>query len=204
VGAFIAYTKNDVIYPNVYAGNVKVGNMTLDEASLKLEENFKNEQYLKFRYNDNEFEIYAKDIDLTFNYAQTSNNALNKGKSDNFILKISGALKNTFFKSNIPLSITLSENKLFRQLAKTIPDAIDKSFYTSAKIEGETIAITNGKGGMGVDIKKLSENIKDNLSKVALCACFLIELSNRASSNSSGKSSPCAKSTMTTSSSSNA
>ena len=164
-GTFIVYTKNDVIYPNVYIGNVKVGNMTLDEASLKLEENFKNEQYLKFKYNDNEFEIYGKDIDITYNYAETSNNALKKGKSDNFIAKISGALTNTFFKTNIPLNITLSENKLFRQLAKTIPDAIDKSFYTSAKIEGETIAITNGKGGMGVDIKKLSENIKQNISK---------------------------------------
>ena len=163
ISTTIAYTKENVIHSNIYIAGVKVGGMNTKDAALKLEQNFNNDISLKFKYNDKEFEIYGQDIDLTYNYIESTLNAFNKGKSSNYFVKTFGAVKYTFFKHEVPLSVTLNSTKLFRQLAKSIPEAIDKTAYTSARLEGENIAITNGTGGMGVDIKKLSDRIIQSL-----------------------------------------
>ncbi|MBE7054033.1 MAG: hypothetical protein E7391_07155 [Ruminococcaceae bacterium] len=165
ISTTIAYTKENVIHSNIYIAGIKVGDMNAKDAALKLEENLNSDISLKFKYNDKEFEIYGKDIDLTYNYIDSAMNAFNKGKSANYFVKTFGAVKYTFFKHNVPVTVTLNSNKLFRQLAKTIPEAIDKTVYTSAYLEGENIAIKNGTGGMGVDIQKLSDQIVKSLGE---------------------------------------
>lgn len=166
LGATIAYTKEDVIYPNIYVGNVKLGNMTVEDAASALEENYVSDDIdLKFTYNDTEFEINGKDIFLTYNHFATAMNALEKGKSENIFAKISGAFTYTFAKHNLPIEVMFNEDKLFKMIAEKLPEDVDLALQTSVVIEGDSLAITNGSEGMGVDIQKLSAKIKESLGK---------------------------------------
>ena len=154
------------IHSNITIENIDVGKLTKKQATKKLEEKYKlNDFYITF---DNEqWLIKVKNIDLDYHIEEIVNEAFNYTRNISMMENIKRKSTLNFKEShNIKLKATYDEIKLSKELQTICQDinegAVDASFHLGSSGE---IKITKSKKGKRVDISRLKEDIYDMINK---------------------------------------
>lgn len=153
-------------YNNIYVNDICVGKKTTDEIKTELGKVYNPENIsVNFTYNQNDIVIKGMDFDLSYDIESTSDKAYNLGRSNNFVLRGFNAVKHTLFKTSLPVDLTFNTHKLYTILKQYITDVNDPLTDVSITLEGDKLALINGKEGNGIDIDKIEKEVKQLLSQ---------------------------------------
>lgn len=162
----------DKIYPGVMAGNLPLGNKTVEEATLLLssfEENIPNEVSLLSQ--DKEWRLSLAEVSFHLRARETANIAYRYGRSGNFIndlLTIVKAFKNG---AEIPFDYIIDEKVLVNNIAEIFTEvfsvAIDPKIEMTTNINSgkKMVSVIPGQEGRELDKDKTLLMIKERLGK---------------------------------------
>lgn len=154
------------IHSNITIENIDVGKLTKKQAIKKLEAKYPLKDFY-IAWENEKWEIKAKNIDLDYHIEERVNEAFNYTRNTSMLENIKRKGKLKLKKShNIRLKATYDEIKLSKEL-KVIcrainEDAVDASFRV--ELSGE-LKRTKSKKGKEVDLSRLKENIYDMINK---------------------------------------
>ncbi len=129
------------IMPNTYINGINIGNLTKEEAMVKLEEIYGDkvqDTYISLIYNDKIWDITPKDLELKYNIKEAIEEAYKISRSGNIIARYLDSINARFTDRYIALKISYNEKSIIEKI-DMIAEDIDKDFIDA------TIGIDEGK-----------------------------------------------------------
>lgn len=142
------------IYPNIYIGNIYLGNKSEQEAELLLSNKTQVPEKIKFKINNHPYEILTSEIDLSYDFKASVKRALNYPNK----------LKLIFKPVNLGLILKIDRNKLTESLLIISSKESVEAVKPSAKIINGQLLLDYGKNGTQIDIKEIENKILSNIS----------------------------------------
>ena len=159
---------NDKIANNTYIKDIDVSNLSKKEAREKLLKECKIET-ITLSYDNREWNIDPKDIDVNYDINKTIDNAYNVNRKNNILKNIINTLKFNFGEqNNITLVVDCDELKATSELEKISKDIDVKMENARLNVINNNIKITEEKAGIEVDIKATLSNLKKSLQEGAV------------------------------------
>ncbi|MBF8983560.1 VanW family protein [Lutibacter sp. B2] len=163
---FLFLVSNDNYHKGIIIQGVDVGGLSITEAQTKIQNNFKeklSDEKIRFKYADYNLEIEGREIDYSYDYKATLNEAYSLGRKGSYFERIDTILnlyKNPIYIEVIP---TYNEEKL-----DTIIDNIKKNIDKSPKDaeifkKGNAFIIKDEKIALVLNVEKSKSIIVDKL-----------------------------------------
>ena len=157
---------NDKIVKGVKIGNVDVSDLSMEEATNKVNTYYKEKTLsdINVEYEEMQEIINIEQLNPSIDIDKIVKEAMLIGKSGNIIKDNYQILFTLIFKNNLKYDVKLDEkeiNKKIEELNSKLPGALQKTNYY---IEDENLIIIKGKKGIEINkeefIKKINETIK--------------------------------------------
>ena len=157
---------NDKIVKGVKIGNVDVSDLSMEEATNKVNTYYKEKTLsdINVEYEEMQEIINIEQLNPSIDIDKIVKEAMLIGKSGNIIKDNYQILFTLVFKNNLKYDVKLDEkeiNKKIEELNSKLPGALQKTNYY---IENENLIIIKGKKGIEINkeefIKKINETIK--------------------------------------------
>ncbi len=157
---------NDKIIKGVKIGNVDVSDLSMEEATNKVNTYYKEKTLsdINIEYEEMQEIINIEQLNPSIDIDKIVKEAMLIGKSGNIIKDNYQILFTLVFKNNLKYDVKLDEkeiNKKIEELNSKLPGALQKTNYY---IENENLIIIKGKKGIEINkeefIKKINETIK--------------------------------------------
>lgn len=157
---------NDKIVKGVKIGNVDVSDLSMEEATNKVNTYYKEKTLsdINVEYEEMQEIINIEQLNPSIDIDKIVKEAMLIGKSGNIIKDNYQILFTLVFKNNLKYDVKLDEkeiNKKIEELNSKLPGALQKTNYY---IEDENLIIIKGKKGIEINkeefIKKINETIK--------------------------------------------
>ena len=157
---------NDKIIKGVKIGNVDVSDLSMEEATNKVNTYYKEKTLsdINVEYEEMQEIINIEQLNPSIDIDKIVKEAMLIGKSGNIIKDNYQILFTLVFKNNLKYDVKLDEkeiNKKIEELNSKLPGALQKTNYY---IEDENLIIIKGKKGIEINkeefIKKINETIK--------------------------------------------
>ena len=157
---------NDKIIKGVKIGNVDVSDLSMEEATNKVNTYYKEKTLsdINIEYEEMQEIINIEQLNPSIDIDKIVKEAMLIGKSGNIIKDNYQILFTLVFKNNLKYDVKLDEkeiNKKIEELNSKLPGALQKTNYY---IEDENLIIIKGKKGIEINkeefIKKINETIK--------------------------------------------
>ncbi|MBQ4629692.1 MAG: VanW family protein [Clostridia bacterium] len=164
-GVFAYYAINastDKIFDGVYVGEVHLGGLTESEATKLLAKKFPTgEINVRLRCEDKEFDIYGSQVDLKADYSSSAKAAAKLGKNGSIFKKISTMNKLKDNHRKVPLTFTCDTNMLGYAINENLQEMIVDVTQYSVEIGENSLIVTNGKDGKGVNVATVMTKISE-------------------------------------------
>lgn len=173
---FIGITYSQVIgskiAKNTYIGDICVGSLTKEEAEKLLEKEMKLET-IKLSYENKKWDINPSDIDISYDFNKTIENAYNLNRKDSVLNNLSKTIKTNFgSKNNVDIVVKYNKEKLQSKLEEIKKELDIEVKNASLNISGRNISIDDESKGIELDIdasiKKITEEIEKGIFKDSL------------------------------------
>lgn len=157
---------NDKIVKGVKIGNVDISDLSMEEATNKVNTYYKEKTLsdINVEYEEMQEIINIEQLNPSIDIDKIVKEAMLIGKSGNIIKDNYQILFTLVFKNNLKYDVKLDEkeiNKKIEELNSKLPGALQKTNYY---IEDENLIIIKGKKGIEINkeefIKKINETIK--------------------------------------------
>lgn len=157
---------NDKIIKGIKIGNVDVSDLSMEEATNKVNTYYKEKTLsdINIEYEEMQEIINIEQLNPSIDIDKIVKEAMLIGKSGNIIKDNYQILFTLVFKNNLKYDVKLDEkeiNKKIEELNSKLPGALQKTNYY---IENENLIIIKGKKGIEINkeefIKKINETIK--------------------------------------------
>ena len=158
----ISFYYYDKIYPGVRIAGISVENKTTSEATKLIKEKTSAPKNIVLKYEDRLFPISLSDIEFSYDYENTIQNAysLNRPGGKPNIINIADSY---FTKANIPLSFNISKALLNKHISIIADEIATQPIYPSLALVGNEVVVTNGQEGVDVDVTALQEILINKL-----------------------------------------
>lgn len=157
-------SKSDKIISGVSINGVDVSNLTKTEAlqklNLQLSRNTANE--IKLNHNDYTTTLKLSDIEASFDFASSLDEAYNIGRCENNIFANNKKVISTFLKkNNILPNTSYNSDKLNDEITKINNELPDKVVNSSYKIENNNLIVSNSSNGNRISTDSFTTNLKN-------------------------------------------
>lgn len=158
---------NAKIAKGVKIGTIDVSNLNKEEATLKLQNWYKETALnnIKINYEELEENITIEQFESNIDIDKAIKEAYLVGKSGNIIKDNYDILFSMLFQKNIELKIEMNEdeiNKKIDELNKKLPNAMEESNYY---IEENNLIITKGKSGLQIKEEEFKKLLNNTITK---------------------------------------
>ena len=158
---------NTKIARGVKIGTVDVSNLSKEEATLKLQNWYKETALnnIKINYEELEENITIEQFEANMDIDKAVKEACLVGKSGNIIKDNYDILFSMLFQKNIEAKIEMNEdeiNKKIDELNKKLPNAMEESNYY---IEENNLIITKGKSGVQIKEEEFKKLLNKTITK---------------------------------------
>ena len=158
---------NAKIAKGVKIGTIDVSNLNKEEATLKLQNWYKETALnnIKINYEELEENITIEQFEANIDIDKAIKEAYLVGKSGNIIKDNYDILFSMLFQKNIELKIEMNEdeiNKKIDELNKKLPNAMEESNYY---IEENNLIITKGKSGLQIKEEEFKKLLNNTITK---------------------------------------
>ncbi|NLM34785.1 MAG: hypothetical protein GX206_05040 [Clostridiales bacterium] len=170
LGVIYYYVKSwdNKIYPNIYVENIDVSGLSLDEAQDLLISNYNNFSSEKITavYDNQEYPITFKDMNIQIDVKKTVNKAFKYGKDKNLINKYIELISKK--KKEYNLEFTYDQNAV-REFVQKVKKAVDRPPKNATiRIENDTPVVVKEEEGRTVDADLLYKDIIDKINKYGI------------------------------------
>lgn len=157
-------SKSDKIISGVSINGVDVSNLTKTEAlqklNLQLSRNTANE--IKLNHNDYTTTLKLSDIEASFDFDSSLDEAYNIGRCENNIFANNKKVISTFLKkNNILPNTSYNSDKLNEEITKINNELPDKVVNSSYKIENNNLIVSNSSNGNRISTDSFTTNLKN-------------------------------------------
>lgn len=157
-------SKSDKIISGVSINGVDVSNLTKTEAlqklNLQLSRNTANE--IKLNHNDYTTTLKLSDIEASFDFDSSLDEAYNIGRCENNIFANNKKVISTFLKkNNILPNTSYNSDKLNDEITKINNELPDKVVNSSYKIENNNLIVSNSSNGNRISTDSFTTNLKN-------------------------------------------
>ena len=157
-------SKSDKIISGVSINGVDVSNLTKTEAlqklNLQLSRNTANE--IQLNHNDYTTTLKLSDIEASFDFDSSLNEAYNIGRCENNIFANNKKVISTFLKkNNILPNTSYNSDKLNDEITKINNELPDKVVNSSYKIENNNLIVSNSSNGNRISTDSFTTNLKN-------------------------------------------
>ena len=156
---------NTKIMKGIYIEGIDVSNLTIEEATKKINENINNikNRNLNLKYKNDENILNLEEIKAEFNVEKAIIESYSIGRNKNIIKDNYQILWANLFNKNIKLEYTIDEEETAKKLTDIESNLegvlIENAYY----IENEELVITRGKAGLKIKQEETIKNIKENI-----------------------------------------
>lgn len=155
-------SKSDKIISGVSINGVDVSNLTKTEAlqklNLQLSRNTANE--IKLNHNDYTTTLKLSDIEASFDFDSSLDEAYNIGRCENNIFANNKKVISTFLKkNNILPNTSYNSDKLNDEITKINNELPDKVVNSSYKIENNNLIVSNSSNGNRISTDSFTTNL---------------------------------------------
>jgi len=162
--AYILMFKS-LIYPNILVAKTNIGGVSLTEASLILSEKILKPDFLTLWYKEKKYQIETTDIDLSYDFSSTAQNAYQIVRTGNIFLDLKNRIFLLFRPEDVDIVATLNEEKLQKIISKISDEISTKPISPSIKLTSGKIVIEKGSAGNVLNKTQLLLLIKNSFSK---------------------------------------
>lgn len=142
----------DVIADGVYAGNISLGGLSLEQAEQALEAFPTDESYeINLLCGGNSYIISTEGLDYTLNSEKTAEKAFSYGKSGNVFSKVMSAFSSKHKRTDILPAFEFDSTQISEKLNEIGEAALGEMTEHSAQVENNQIVITPGTTGYDND-----------------------------------------------------
>lgn len=165
---FLFLISSDDFHKGIIIQGVDVGGLSITEAQTKIENNFKgklSDEKIRFKYGDYNLEIEGREIDYSYDYKTTLNEAYSLGRKGSYFERIDIILNLYKNPSYLELMPIYNEEKLDK-IIDNIKKNIDKA-PKDAEIfkKGNEFIIKDEKSALVLNVEKTKSIIDDKLKK---------------------------------------
>ena len=154
----------DRIYPNVYVSGINVGGRTQEEAEDVIKRQVFSDKIVLTKESE-EHVIFVDTIKLEYDFPLSAKNALSYYSPHTSLNNIYLSFLSPFQKVNIPLSYTIDEEALSKEIDNISQQTNFKEpVYPGVNYVNGKVVVEMGSPGEGVDKEKLIDDIKKHLS----------------------------------------
>ncbi len=156
---------NTKIMKGIYIAGIDVSDLTIEEATEKINQNINNikNRNLNLKYENDENILNLEEIKAEFNVEKAIIESYSIGRNKNIIKDNYQILWANLFKKNINLEYTINEEETTKKLTDIESNLegvlIENAYY----IENEELVITKGKAGLKINQEETIKNIKENI-----------------------------------------
>ena len=164
--AFSAYNLAfwDSIFPNISIAGVSVANFDPDAASIFLSQHIALPQNIKLVSQSQNFNLPAKDINLSYDYIKSADRAFNLVRTGDPVKDLRTKIKLLFNRFDLPLEINYDEDKLSKFISVVSGQVSQEPVNPSLKVVNEAVIVNKGVAGTDVDRELLKKQILGELS----------------------------------------
>ena len=164
--AFLAYQLiyTSKIFPNVKVAGISVGGKNESEAQSLINQKIDeiNQKPLDIVYESQPQSAKLADLGIEIQKENQTKDAVAYGRNQSFLKSQKEIFKAIFHKQNLPLAITISDQKL-NQFLTPISQKIKAPQNASLKIDGSTISVVASQNGFAIDVDGIKEQIKNEV-----------------------------------------
>jgi len=158
----LAFTK--LIFPQIYVADVSVGLLTKEEAANKMASQMKVPSKLFFEGKDQKFQIENKNIELTYDFRQSSQAAFDLYRTGNILYDFGRRILAFFVKKTIGLRLNLNEAKLNQEIKRIAKEVNIEAIPPSLKVKNGKVLVEKGSTGIYLDEKLLKILVGEKLA----------------------------------------
>ncbi len=155
---------SDRFYPGVAIGDSQVSFLTKPQAYQILSTKIgkRTQDSLNFKYQDKNFSLNLKTLNININYSGALDQAYELGHTNNPFKNLADQGKALFLKITTEPEISISFDNQIETISSAInKDPIDATLYLDA---AKNIHTTNSSNGLSLDKEKLNDEIKNYLT----------------------------------------
>ncbi len=164
---FKAYwISRNIIYPHIKVYGVEIGNLTREQAKVKLAENIGKiigEKSLVFSYQEEKWKIPYRDFNIQYDIEKTVDQAYYLGRDGNLLDKIRTYFQFRNQEKKLPLEISMDSNKIQKIIDQLEEKVNIKAEDAQIELKDQQIKILSEKTGRMLEEKKLEEIIREYL-----------------------------------------
>lgn len=161
--AFYLITNNGKIYPNLNVAGIYVGRNNLTDSTAKLDSRIVTPEYLTLTYQDQSFKINLVDIDLSYNFAASSQKAYDYTRTGHFFIDLTKRVDLIFRPQNLGLVINFNNEKLTKLISVISGQISTNPIEPSVKLVDGEVVVNVGTAGKELNQKELKEKIEYTL-----------------------------------------
>jgi vancomycin resistance protein YoaR len=152
------------IYPTIKIADIEIGGQSLKNASLILSSKISPPEKIHLVGQGQFFDIQTKDIELSYNFAESSQRVYNYTRTGNLWYDLSNRIELLIHPKNFGLIINLNNDKLAKIVSVISGQVSVEAVDPSIKLTNGKIEIQKGSAGYGVDQGALKVKIGEALS----------------------------------------
>lgn len=142
----------DVVADGVYAGNISLGGLSLEQAEKALDAFPTDEPYeINLLCDGNSYTLSTEGLDYTLNQKRTAEKAFSYGKNGNVFSKVISAFSAKHSRTNILPAFEFDSTQISEKLNEIGTTALGEMTEPSAQVENNQIVLTPGTIGYDND-----------------------------------------------------
>lgn len=160
------WISRNIIYPHIKVYGVEIGNLTKEQAKVKLEENIGKiigEKSLVFSYQGEKWKIPYRDFNIQYDIEKTVDQAYYLGRDGNLLDKIRTYFQFRNQEKNLPLETSVDSNKIQKIIDQLEEKVNIKAEDAQIELKDQQIKILPEKTGRMLEEKKLEKIIREYL-----------------------------------------
>jgi vancomycin resistance protein YoaR len=161
LGIYTVYFNNKIL-PNVFVSKVKVSGLSKNQAVEKIGK-IDVPDRISITNSNTTFELPLSEIDFSYDFEKTVENAFTLYKTGGNIQNIYLALRAPFVRTFIQYSININKDKLTNNLSVIAEQITEPAILPSASLVDGEVIIENGSAGTDLNLEELQNTIINNL-----------------------------------------
>ncbi len=159
----------DRIHANITINGIDVGGMTAYEAEAKVRSVMEPilGKTLALRYEERNWPLTYKDLDLIFKYEEAAQKAYSIGHEGNFFQEVADSIRMQLSRSDIPLKYDYNAMHISRKLELIAGEIDQESVDATIRMEKGSFVITDEKIGRKLQQGRANDMIKEAVEKLA-------------------------------------
>jgi len=159
---FLVFTGR--IYPNTSIAGVKVGGLSVTDATTLLSSNIEAPQSIQLVGAGQVFSIDTKDLNLSYDFTGSTQRAFNLTRTGNFFYDFTQRVNFLFYPKNIGLAVNMDDSELDKVISVVSGQISTDPVEPSITLANGAITVNKGSAGTVIDSEGLTMAIRESLS----------------------------------------